>query len=64
MRSRVLAVIGRVARPRSVTSKGREMPAWAQAEASSEIRPTPNLIDVGYDQLPTKFMMLFSFGSL
>ena len=40
------------------------MPAWAQAEASSEIRPAPNLIDVGYDQLPTKFMMLFSFGSL
>ena len=47
MRSRVLAVIGRAASPRSVTNNGREMPAWAQAEASSEIRPAPNLIDVG-----------------
>jgi hypothetical protein len=39
--------IGLVARPRSVTSNGRAIPAARQASASSAIRPAPKRMDVG-----------------
>ena len=41
------AVIGSGARPGSVTSSGRAMPAAVQASASSAMRPAPKRIAVG-----------------
>jgi hypothetical protein len=41
------AVIGSAASPRSVTSRGRAMPAAAQASAISEMRPAPKRMAVG-----------------
>ena len=41
------AVIGRVARPGSVTNSGRSIPAALQARPSSAIRPGPKRMVVG-----------------
>lgn len=45
------AVMGSASRPWLVTKSGREIPAAAQASASSTMRPAPKRIAVGKDQL-------------
>jgi hypothetical protein len=42
-----LVTIGSFARPGSVTSSGRLMPAALTMSGSSRMRPAPNLTDVG-----------------
>ncbi len=46
-RSSAPCVIGASARPASVTSSGRPIPAAPQASGSSEMRPAPNRMAVG-----------------
>src|SRR5262249_56021824 len=51
-------VIGNFARPASVTSRGREMPAARHASASSLIRPAPKRTGGGKVQIGVEWLLL------